>query len=877
MSVLMAAMLLVQMSPQFSLTAAAAGELTTVYWNPGHGNDANDGTADDEGSAVRTFERALALAGDEAVIIMTSQYQINADRTLDGGGKDITIRMAEPLSGNAFVVDQGITLTIKNIAFGVDPDDPTRTQMIYVMDNATLIIDENVSFFGSTAVWLNALANPIQLAAPIAGGLVYINTVAPALILEGKVLVTGAAPGAEDYFYLTAHNRKLQLEDNGDMTVQRAGGSMAAVYVSTMATGASQGNDSNDGDSVTNPVLTYAKAIELLDDDGIIYVCGGAWNLNAAFGGATVIEIRGVTIKRAVGLTAGTALFAYAAASNITIDDSVIDNETDASPPVKGTGALIPNASYITIRNSTLKGCAGLVVGVTTSGYRITIENSTLETTGARGVQFYGPLNIDATNTFITSSGVDIFVYSASDTTAAINITSDTVALEYVVDYSARTPPNARKVISMTNGESIAPYHDKFTIMTAPGWEVDYDAAMWVYPARVVYVNDLEGSPGGRGSNTEAPVTLERALYLAETIPEVELLLVMVRPIVIDDEKEIAMTKSGVSIQKHSTASSPNASPPATAFTGELFTVTAAGELTLKNITVSGARNVSSVNGLVYVNGGKLTLGTGAELSGNGSSRALFINNVGQAVMDGCSIISASDSFPAATVSGGLFDIQNGTITATGSAPALRADATGRARLYNASNITGSIFCSSAAGVIPLVQGENITRSFDVDFDGSMYSRPLVDGSEYPALLANYHIANPETFVRLFQDGDNVVVGNETIIYLDGTTAGNDGNNGTSPATPVRTFARARELLIEKADTDEPARLIYITGTVTVTGTPQTWDAPPEALGAMLKRFGTFAGIMIDVEYRGDLTLKDITIDGNSEDMPKATGSVIRV
>ena len=79
-----------------------ADEPDIVYWNPEYGEDANDGST--AGQAVRTFDKALELAGSYADIMITRQYQITSNVTLDGGaGKDITIKTHE-LQGDAFSI-----------------------------------------------------------------------------------------------------------------------------------------------------------------------------------------------------------------------------------------------------------------------------------------------------------------------------------------------------------------------------------------------------------------------------------------------------------------------------------------------------------------------------------------------------------------------------------------------------------------------------------------------------------------------------------------------------------------------------------------------------------------------------------------------------
>ncbi|MDR1194307.1 MAG: hypothetical protein LBK98_09135, partial [Peptococcaceae bacterium] len=116
----------------------------------------------------------------------------------------------------------------------------------------------------------------------------------------------------------------------------------------------------------------------------------------------------------------------------------------------------------------------------------------------------------------------------------------------------------------------------------------------------------------------------------------------------------------------------------------------------------------------------------------------------------------------------------------------------------------------------------------------------------------------------------------EVGIFLDGVN-GNDSNTGRSPATAVKTFARAQDLL----DPASSIYTIYITNTVTVSGT-ETWalggpnlykvtrsaDAPTNAPLVVVASGGT-------LNLGGTALTPEIVIDGN--DAILASASLFRI
>lgn len=88
-------------------------------------------------------------------------------------------------------------------------------------------------------------------------------------------------------------------------------------------------------------------------------------------------------------------------------------------------------------------------------------------------------------------------------------------------------------------------------------------------------------------------------------------------------------------------------------------------------------------------------------------------------------------------------------------------------------------------------------------------------------------------------------------VWVNGKT-GDDANPGTE-AEPVKTFDRAKKLM-EQYDSD----IIWVAGALQVNGTTETWDLD----GKMIMRDGSYNGDLVQVTNKGNLTLKNIVLDG---------------
>ncbi len=106
---------------------------------------------------------------------------------------------------------------------------------------------------------------------------------------------------------------------------------------------------------------------------------------------------------------------------------------------------------------------------------------------------------------------------------------------------------------------------------------------------------------------------------------------------------------------------------------------------------------------------------------------------------------------------------------------------------------------------------------------------------------------------------------NSTAIYLNGI-GGDDANDGSTKETAVKTFAKAKEL----AAAHPNVTTIFVTGTVTITG-----EVSLEGTNAVLKREALTKGYLLRVASGAEATLKNITVDGNSEFASGADSALI--
>lgn len=143
---------------------------------------------------------------------------------------------------------------------------------------------------------------------------------------------------------------------------------------------------------------------------------------------------------------------------------------------------------------------------------------------------------------------------------------------------------------------------------------------------------------------------------------------------------------------------------------------------------------------------------------------------------------------------------------------------------------------------------------------------PVAENEEAP--VENVENADVEAEDELETSEENVpepVRGTDDTIYLDGQS-GDDSNDGKTEATAVHSFAKARELATGNPNITK----IVVIGTTEIEG-----DITLEGTKAKILRGENFNDYVFKVPSNGSATLKNITIDGNSENNQTITQSLI--
>lgn len=104
-------------------------------------------------------------------------------------------------------------------------------------------------------------------------------------------------------------------------------------------------------------------------------------------------------------------------------------------------------------------------------------------------------------------------------------------------------------------------------------------------------------------------------------------------------------------------------------------------------------------------------------------------------------------------------------------------------------------------------------------------------------------------------ENDNIFAHKVKGVFINGKS-GDDTNDGLTKDTPVKTFEKAKEILI-----NNNYDCIWVTDTITINGN-ETWSIPQET---SLRRYPEFKGYLVNIN--GELTLKDITIDGDAKNI----------
>ncbi len=242
--------------------------------------------------------------------------------------------------------------------------------------------------------------------------------------------------------------------------------------------------------------------------------------------------------------------------------------------------------------------------------------------------------------------------------------------------------------------------------------------------------------------------------------------------------------------------------------------------------------------------------------------------------LNGCTINKKSADY-AITVSSGA------SLTLTGTGTVAGIDDQG-----SSLSISGNI----EVGTVKLAKGAVITASEDfspesltIVLDESILEalndasdttaivtlvQPAGDATLSETLISAITISGANVLVTVSKnDNGNIVAGITDLngIFVDGVNGSDETGDGTYN-NPVKTFAKAKELLEVALEDGVDCDGIYVINTITVTDTEE-WsldDLTDTAGKVSLMRLPTFTGILVTVGDGGNLTLSDITIDGQN-------------
>lgn len=274
------------------------------------------------------------------------------------------------------------------------------------------------------------------------------------------------------------------------------------------------------------------------------------------------------------------------------------------------------------------------------------------------------------------------------------------------------------------------------------------------------------------------------------------------------------------------------------------------------------------------------------------SSTIFFQGNTSQGVVDNCSITNNTSLYTGGImVNSANVEVKNSVVTGN-SATATTARTVNGVAYEPTGGISVILRSWDAKFVMNSGVLRNNTTASSKDAN-DLYISPSLTGATLNVLRAKSMQNNP-TNDYIWKDiqnninnvNDPLVIANAATsiayyytaipenpqgIFLGGSN-GNDSNSGANPQDPVATFAKAKELLEQNSQFNT----IYIVGEVNVND-EQTWELPE---GKRIVRYSGYKGDLIHIRPNGNLTLKNVTIDGASlpsEGALNGVGSIIFV
>ena len=220
--------------------------------------------------------------------------------------------------------------------------------------------------------------------------------------------------------------------------------------------------------------------------------------------------------------------------------------------------------------------------------------------------------------------------------------------------------------------------------------------------------------------------------------------------------------------------------------------------------------------------------------------------------------------------------------------PKRSLDCYGKLELDGRSVIEGTIYLQNPENPITMThEVMDPIRSYHLWLAEGFIGQPVVQ----PDKKNMMDVTDPDQFKYFYKDGGdgmaadkslvrqspNIVLGGENNVYLSGN--GLDTNIGNSPATAVRSFRRAKELLVEEGYFTTGANIIICNSPVGVEVDDTDWSFDPggtvtninsgNTWKPLVVRYKNYQGRLIAIynsdQYASEVSFKNITIDGGSE------------
>jgi pilin isopeptide linkage protein/fimbrial isopeptide formation D2 family protein/uncharacterized repeat protein (TIGR01451 family)/LPXTG-motif cell wall-anchored protein len=261
------------------------------------------------------------------------------------------------------------------------------------------------------------------------------------------------------------------------------------------------------------------------------------------------------------------------------------------------------------------------------------------------------------------------------------------------------------------------------------------------------------------------------------------------------------------------------------------------------NLTDAASIHDNAQRGVVLVRNGTLSLGAGTSITGNKSTEEYgkAVYAAGAVTLDAAAVVDDEMYFTTAANHITLTDttgVGAGTLKASG---------------------------------LKVGYGEALIGAVFVEPDGTS----VTDATTYYDDF-NPPAHNPEGHDEVKKADGKIWILGENNVYLAGdfisggtSVAGDDANNGASVGTPVRTFARAKEIL---ATLEPGANIIICNYTVTPKDGDTTWsldeggdftNASGETWQPEIVRYKDYTGALV-TQGNQDVTFENLTFDGNS-------------